>query len=109
MRRAVRDVSVRTEDPAGAEQNNHCILSRSKYEKSKALVAENRQSSDLVSAELDHALSQVSREKERYDMLQQYTEKKVYSPRDLHTPFFENSYWWCSYTIHFGVFHGEEE
>ncbi|KAF0300845.1 Transforming acidic coiled-coil-containing protein 2 [Amphibalanus amphitrite] len=45
-----------------------------KYEKSKALVAENRQSSELVSAELDHALSQVSREQQRYDMLQQYAE-----------------------------------
>ena len=53
---------------------HHCILSRSKYEKSKALVAENRQSSELVSAELDHALSQVSREQQRYDMLQQYAE-----------------------------------
>ena len=43
------------------------MVAGSKYEKSKALVAENRQSSDLVSAELDHALSQVSREQQRYE------------------------------------------
>ncbi|XP_037091440.1 transforming acidic coiled-coil-containing protein 3-like [Pollicipes pollicipes] len=49
-----------------------------KYEKSKALVAENKQTSELVAVELDQALAQVSREQQRYDMLQQYAEDTMH-------------------------------
>lgn len=49
------------------------VLNR-KYEKSKSLLLENKQTSSLVAAELDQVVAQVSREQQRYDMLQQYAE-----------------------------------
>ncbi|XP_037068987.1 transforming acidic coiled-coil-containing protein 3-like [Pollicipes pollicipes] len=81
---AVRAVSAERDEARQEVANVESMFAdlHRKYEKSKSLMQENRQRSETISKSWQSALDEVSRERQRHDMLQKYAEDTLQRLRE---------------------------